>query len=433
MPNLYKTFNGCTKGFYKLFYISFLLFLCFGLVGNIQAQSTITPGEIEVTLQPGQCVEQLVTIEIGEAPIPKLDVVLVIDVTGSMAGVIGEVTRSAETIANDVRAVVPDTQFALVTLADYAGNGGGLLSLFVEYGAPGDYPWRLDQDFTPDMQLIQQALEDIVLLHGGDDPESYLRALYEAQFLSWRSGARRIVILFGDVNAHDPDPGRDATEGTADDLTQNVVLTDLASNYITVLAIYTNVRYQTFYDTIAMDTGGQAFHLYATDQVAEVVQALVEETVTNIQVVSLAVDSSQSAWLTWEPGLYRDVAPEAEYDFDVQACAPAGTAPGDYVFDLSATGDGAYLSTISGVVHVVADTPVPLPGVGTLSWWWLLIPLLLLTGALLWYFLRPRESVSTVRPGMRNGRPSPPPSKPKTTKPPSGSNITHNKPPARKN
>jgi len=62
--------------------------------------------------------------------------------------------------------------------------------------------------------------------------------------VGWRSGAKKIVILFGDDIPHDPafqtgvDPGRDAEVGTADDLYFDEVVSGLRTHGITVLALY---------------------------------------------------------------------------------------------------------------------------------------------------------------------------------------------------
>jgi len=414
-----------------------LLLLNSNPAGTALAQATVTPDHIEVTLEPGACAHETVTVAMGEAPIPNLDVVLVIDVTGSMSDVIDEVTRSAGQIVNDIRALVPDTAFALVTLADYP-NEEGLLSLLTGYGEEGDYPWRLDQDLTPDESLVQAALNKITIMDGGDDPESYLRALYETRFLSWREGSRRIVILFGDSYPHDPDPGRDETEGTDDDLTQDGVIAQLAAADIVVLAVYTNLFYQDFYQAVADGTGGQAFILDRVEQIPPAVRQMVEATVTRIRTLTLEPGPPGDTWLRWEPDAHHDVAPSETRDFALTLCVPEGTLGGDYTFDLTVTGDGATIGRIPVMIHIPAPAPTPMavstpilpsppPSPLKFPWWWLLIPLLLLLllAALWWWLRHSTRPGPVVKPGPRKGPVPTGRSVHKTPSRPRGADVTH--------
>lgn len=418
--------------------VSFIVVVCLAVPCCVNADPVITPGKIEVTLDPGECTSELISVATGAAPIPKLDVVLMIDVTGSMSGVIGEVTRSAESIVRDVETLVPDATFALVTLADYEGEGGGLFGLFGEYGAAGDYPWQLDQDFTTDAERIRRSLEAIRLMNGGDVPESYLRALYESQFLNWRTGSRRVVLLFGDSFAHDPDPGRDVQENTGDDLTQETVINQLAIANITVLPIYTS--YPDFYTAIAQGTGGRAVQMRDTAQVPQIIQELVEETVSTIRVLTLDIPAAGQDWLTWTPTDYRGVAPEEQREFTLEICAPNDASGGKHTFDVQVTGDGATLGEIPVVVHV-GGTPIvpvtswcPLPpltvGGREVNTCLLLIPvlLLLLLGLLFWILSRRRPTgAHASRPEERTGHTAPPQGKPKPATPPTGASIQHGK------
>ncbi|MBK9233371.1 MAG: VWA domain-containing protein, partial [Anaerolineae bacterium] len=148
----------------------------------------------------------------------QLDVVFVFDVTGSMSAEIDQMKARATEIVQRVQAIVPDTVFAVATLSDYPRVTGGeslfdVLGNLISFGSGDDYPWRMDLDFTPQATRVQSAINNIQLMDGGDGPESYLRALQEVQNLSWRPRTRRIVVLFGDSYAHDPDPGPGCTNG----------------------------------------------------------------------------------------------------------------------------------------------------------------------------------------------------------------------------
>lgn len=389
------------------------------------AQATITPNRIEVTLESGACADKVVKVTLSESPIPQLDVVLVIDVTGSMSDIISEVTRSAGEIVANTRSLVPDAAFALATLADYPG-GGGLFSLFTGYGGPDDYPWRMEQDFTQDEAEIQTALNQIALKDGGDAPESYLRALYETQFLSWREGSRRIVLLFGDSTPHDPDPGRDGTENTADDLTLEGVISELVRDNITVLGIYTDEEVRSFYQTVAVRTGGQSFHLSHTEMVPQAIHQLLEATIARIHTLTLRPSTAGAAWMQWQPIAYYEVPAPADREFALRLCVPEGTPGGDYNFDLTVMGDGAILGRIPVLIHVIEIAVSPTKE--RFPWWLIMIPLLLLPLiVLIWYLVRrrPAPAGTYTRPAPRPG--GTPSSQPvhKPTSRPRGADITH--------
>jgi hypothetical protein len=345
------------RGFinWKCVFFSFILaanLLSLSQPVAVRAQdTTVSPDRIEETLIIGQCADEKVIVNIGAAPIPKLDVALVIDVTGSMREVIDQVTSSASEIVADIRALVPDAAFALGTLADYPNIGGDV----------GDYPWQVEQDFTDEEKKLQQALDAVKLHSGGDGPESYLRALSETRSLGWREGSRRVVILFGDSTPHDPDPGKDATPGTEDDLTLEKIINQMEKNNITVLGVYSRPPVRPFYETISKESGGQAFGLDASEQIPEAVRTLVEETVTLIRVLTLLPASPGDIWLQWLPEKHTDVEPLQTREFSTKLCIPAGTIGGDYPFDLEVTGDGATVGKISVFIHVLIPTPTPTP------------------------------------------------------------------------
>lgn len=351
------------------------------------AQSTpvVSPSRIDVTLASGECATHQIDVTLGPTPLPQLDVAMVIDVTGSMSDEIAGVTRSVEKIAADIRSLVPDVAFALATLADYEGVGGD----------NGDYPWRLDLNFTQDEIRLRSALANIDLMGGGDEPESYIRALYETQFLGWRDASRRLVILFGDAYPVEPDPGRDSKPGTSDDLAVESVLSQLIEEDITVMAVWSTGEYLVYFQNLVELTGGQAYSLEDTAQIPAIIQKMVQSTVSLIRTMTLRPESSGRAWLSWTPTIFSIVKPEESRQFEVTVCVPEGTASGDYSFDLDATGDGARLGTAKITVHVPANTQTAF--VAGLSPWWLLLPLLLLA-LLIFLFLRSHRRVARVVP-----------------------------------
>ena len=149
----------------------------------------------------GECIEEEITFETGDLRIDRVDVVFLIDASGSMGDEIDQVQDQSMEIMDSVRALVSDSAFGVASFVDYSGFEDPDYGLL--YGSGDDYPYRLDQDVTEDTAAIRSALNRIDLLYGNDTPESYSRALWEMQFLDWRKDSKRIVILFGDAYPHD--------------------------------------------------------------------------------------------------------------------------------------------------------------------------------------------------------------------------------------
>jgi hypothetical protein len=176
-----------------------------------------------------------------------LDVLFVLDTTGSMGSVLTTVKDEASAIMSDVLSEVPNAQFGAAHYEDYAGtfqtNNGPRT-----YGAPYDLPWNLVQTITSNTNTVDSAIQGIGLGSGADDPESLVRALHESHQSSvgWRANSMRIVIVFTDAPGHDEtfggydtggDPGTDAILGTSDDLDFQTVVQDMVNDATHVIAI----------------------------------------------------------------------------------------------------------------------------------------------------------------------------------------------------
>jgi len=103
-----------------------------------------------------------------------------------------------------------------------------------------DFPYRLYQPLTDDLNAVQAAIDSLTLAYGGDAPEAYGRMMYESYAdpsIGWRTNAWRYLVIFGDSYPHDPDAGRDEILGTDDDLVLDNVLTHLKTNKITLIYV----------------------------------------------------------------------------------------------------------------------------------------------------------------------------------------------------
>ncbi|MET3497796.1 vWA domain-containing protein [Variovorax boronicumulans] len=126
----------------------------------------------------------------GTAPArARLDLVFLIDATGSMGDEIARLKSTLRTIADEVARLPsrPDTCFGLVAYRD----------------TTDDFVVRR-HDFTNDLNAFQGVLDALQAAGGGDYPEAMNEALADTVHrLSWRgTGATRMVVLLADAPPH---------------------------------------------------------------------------------------------------------------------------------------------------------------------------------------------------------------------------------------
>lgn len=333
------------------------------MVPTVVAGDVITPDHITGTLAAGECLSESISLKRGPGPVPQLDLLFVFDVTGSMSDEIDQMKARATEIVQRVQAIVPDTVFAVATLSDYPlVTGGGslfdILGKLISFGSGDDYPWRLDLDFTPQAARVQAAINNIRLMDGGDNPESYLRALKEVQSLAWRPRTRRIVVLFGDSYAHDPDPGPDAQMGTSDDVTLTSAVQGLRDAGISILSIYSGEASAPFFSQVSKETEGQAFGLPSAAAAPKAVVDMVKRDVSILRQVTLQPDAPYKGWVTWQPSIYPVVEEGKTVTWQTKICRPADQPEGTQRFELGITTSG---SRIYGIPVIIAAPPTPTP------------------------------------------------------------------------
>ncbi len=119
----------------------------------------------------------------------QLDLVFLIDATGSMGDEIGKLKATLRTIANEVAQLPsrPDLCFGLVAYRD-----------------KGDQFLLRSHDLTNDLAAFQGVLNALQANGGGDYPEAMNEALHDTVHnLSWRgNGTTRLVFLLADAPPH---------------------------------------------------------------------------------------------------------------------------------------------------------------------------------------------------------------------------------------
>lgn len=343
----------------------------------IVEEATLKPEKITATLKPGECIEEHKEAYIPGAP-PKGDVIFAIDLTGSMGGEHNNVKVNSINIMNAIRGVIPDTNFGVISHMDYNGffSGCGYSS---SYGGGPDYPYSLDQALTSNTTTVAGAINALSLGWGNDGPENYTRILYESYSdasIGWRSGAKRILLYWQDNVPHDcnyrldcgglgttgPDPGRDATVGTADDLDLATALQGMADNNITLIGLHSG-GWLSLWDCYADKTGGDAFPINSDGTVpggtdiATFVADLIEEEVSHIDTLTLKVcTEGYEDWLvSVVPDAYYgiDLEEPMTFEFDIEICVPEGTEAGEYCFEVCVDGDGVVYATQEVCITVI--------------------------------------------------------------------------------
>ena len=121
---------------------------------------------------------------------PKVDVVFVLDTTGSMSGLIQTAKEKIWSIATTMSSAqtTPDIRIGLV---GYRDRGDSYVTKVI--------------DLSDDLDSVYAALMDFQADGGGDSPESVNKALYDAvHAMSWSGGKQtyQAIFLVGDAPPH---------------------------------------------------------------------------------------------------------------------------------------------------------------------------------------------------------------------------------------
>ena len=119
---------------------------------------------------------------------PRLDLVFLVDATGSMGDEIAKLKSSMRAMSQQISQLPgqPDICYGLVAYRDR-----------------GDAFLTRTHDFTDELGAFQQMLARVQAGGGGDTPEALNEALHEVVHgLSWRTDAARLVVLVADAPPH---------------------------------------------------------------------------------------------------------------------------------------------------------------------------------------------------------------------------------------
>ncbi len=367
------------------------LFLAILLVTTfaLPVGASISPVNLEATLAAGQSVNETKTVEIPSLA-PKVDVVFAFDSTYSMQQIIDRARLKVSEIMNTLNASGVDINYGVISYMDYPGtfNAYGYNR---DYGSEGDYAYKLDQPITSNIEAVSNAVYNIKLNDGGDAPQNYSRIFYESysdSSIGWRSGAKKILVNFGDCVPHDDnlnegitsgtwstggDPGRDGIMFTDDDLDLQKVLLEMAANNVVLIqGLYMDFPAYLFYGPEDMSimqywnvwtavTGGAAYITKSETFAADVVNVITNKLTTpNINDLHLEASPGFESWLVSvnPPSYSGPTGVSTQFDISIQV--PHGTAPGTYTFTISAV-DENNLNYGDQTVRITVPVPNRLP------------------------------------------------------------------------
>lgn len=152
------------------------------LYGDLLAEYTFTAAGMSVTAAPGSPAGLTVDRPTrGDAPV-ALDVLFLLDATGSMGDEIDRLKSTIDSVAGRIAALdtTPDVRFAMTLYRDLADS-------FV----------TTTYDFTGDITEFRNALDQVVAEGGDDYPEALDEGLAEALGApSWRDPASTVQLVF---------------------------------------------------------------------------------------------------------------------------------------------------------------------------------------------------------------------------------------------
>jgi hypothetical protein len=363
------------------------------LADAVSVGGNLIAADFEATVYPGQSTNSSASVTLPALP-PAADVLFSFDCTGSMGGVVDTAKANAVTLMVSLAGTGVNFHFGVASFMDYNGTftSCGYSSMYGSnsFLAPylPDYPYQLNQAMTANMTAVSGAINALRLGWGADEAESYTRALYESYAdtnVMWRTGAKRVMVNFGDAVPHacnlnegiagtgtnvfstGGDPGRDGIIGTSDDLDLQAVLAGMASNHVVLLAArVSSFAFADFYLDYWVNwtarTGGKAFQstntTLITDLMHEITNSLTIACVNNLHVV--VEPPAFSSWLTAAPTAYPQTRSGDVRIFNLALTPPVGTPGGDYSFTLRVVDslDVGYLSQ-SVLIHVAPTVPLP--------------------------------------------------------------------------
>ena len=230
----------------------------------------------------------------------KLDLIFLIDTTGSMWDDIESVKASANKIVEALDSKNCDYRVCVADYRDYP---------MYPYGQPGlDYVYKLDLAFSSDKDVIIKSINNLDLGNGEDWEESVYSALVKAisdpdkdlsnqDNYGWRKGVTKCIILMGDAPPHIPE------EWEGGYSLDDVVYWSEHVDPVAVHSIRIGSDSSTYseFSEISKRTGGS---IYTADSAEDLVDTIVEviediDTMPPESINNLTLEDKTSTWIKW--------------------------------------------------------------------------------------------------------------------------------------
>lgn len=298
------------------------------LGSSVTLADSIDPAMYTKSLAVGESVtiKKTVTISAGAPTSATLDVMFLMDTTGSMGGVIGAAKTAASTI-----------------LSDLAGFGS-LASGTAFYNDDGVGP-SITAALSTTPANTQTGINGYFASGGGDFPEEGFKGVKKvADDTAWRPGSSRFIVMFGDAS---------------DDLSVSAAaaLAALNAKDVTLIGLSYSSSFTSSYDGTAEATGGD---VYASSTTPATLSALIKSAVTAsfAKYSSVCLSDPTPAFAGVEVtssacynGSY-DRSIERTFEFDVTF---KGVAPGNYPFVINALVDKGIVATEQDNITVTGE------------------------------------------------------------------------------
>jgi hypothetical protein len=240
--------------------------------GSKVASSRATPNPASADLLTDNPSSSIARIESGETAVAlSLDLLLLIDTTGSMADELSHLQAS-----------LPDFLTRLTEIPNVASLRLGM----VTYGDQGKQESVQAYDFSENSTLFAENVASLTAVGGGDYPEAMNLGFYQAvNGMDWQTDATKILILLGDAppQANNPDESTYEETGRLASA-QNIIIFTIGSDGLDAAssAIYEQVAQNgngRFYFISDMpDTDfGRTTAVYPMDQLTIILTEIVQE------------------------------------------------------------------------------------------------------------------------------------------------------------
>ena len=184
----------------------------------------------------------------GKAPAASLDLLFMLDCTGSMGSTINACQKDIINLTTTLRDRDNiDVRFGLIAYRDHHDN---------EKFCTKVYP------FTRDQKQMQKNVNDQYADGGGDVQEAVTAALFEAVCVEWRPEAAKQVVIMADAGPHGLGHGDSLPNGDPDGKDPLSIAREMMSLGITIYSIITaswslNDKTKWFFSSMASMTGGK--------------------------------------------------------------------------------------------------------------------------------------------------------------------------------